>query len=318
MNDAGTVSQCYVCVTGYIVRLLRRMHEIKQRLILLKLQIFAGKTLQYSVFTVQNRITQSFRKIVRIISVFHLYVGLVRIHTERHVGGKRPRCCRPCQNVGILALYLESGDSRAFFHVLISLGHLVAGKRRSASRTVRNDLKSLVEKPLFPDLLESPPLGLDIVILIGNVRIIHIRPEADSLGEIFPHALVLPYAFLTVLDKRLKTVFLDLLLAVQSQHLLHFQLNRESMGIPAGLSRHVAPLHGAVSRNHILDHTGKDMADMRFSVGGRRTVIKCVGFSLFSVINALLENIVIFPEFFNFFFSRYKIQVCRNFVIHLF
>ena len=110
-----------------------------------------------------------------------------------------------------------------------------------------------------------------------------------------------------MLDKWLETVFLDLLLAVQPQHLLHFQFDWKSVGIPSGLSRHVASLHGTVSRDHILDNTGEDMADMRFSVGGWRAVIEGIGFSLFSVIDALLKNLVIFPEFFNFFFSRYKI-----------
>ena len=120
------------------------MHEIKQRLVLLELQILSGVALQYSVFTIQNRITQSFRKIIRIFSVFHLHIGLVRIHTERHVGRKRPRCGRPRQDISILALHLESGDSGAFFHILVALCHLVAGQRRSAARTVGNDLKAFV------------------------------------------------------------------------------------------------------------------------------------------------------------------------------
>ncbi len=61
----------------------------------------------------------------------------------------------------------------------------------------------------------------------------HISPEANGMGEVFPHALVFPYAFFTLLDKWLYAVFLDLILAVQPQLLLYLQLYRQAVGIPA-------------------------------------------------------------------------------------
>ena len=67
--------------------------------------------------------------------------------------GKRPRRRCPCKEPGVLALYLKAGDGGALLHVLIALGHLVAGKRRPAARAVGHNLKALVEQALVPDFL---------------------------------------------------------------------------------------------------------------------------------------------------------------------
>ena len=119
-----------------------------------------------------------------------------------------------------------------------------------------------------------------------------------------------------MLDKRLQTILLDLLLAVQAQHLLHFQLYRQSVGIPSGLSRYHVAFHGAVSRDHILDDTGQHVSDVRLAVGCRRAVIKRIRLSLFALLDTLLENMVLSPELFCLLFSFNKIHICRNLLIH--
>ena len=193
----------------------------------------------------------------------------------------------------------------------------MGGEGGAASRTVRNDLEALVEKALLPDLLKRPPLGLDEIIVVGDIRIIHIRPETDGGGEILPHALVFPDALLAVLDERLQAVLLDLLLAVQAQHLLHFQLHRKSVGVPAGFSRNHIALHGAVARNHVLDDTGQHMADVGLSVGRGRAVVEGVGLALFSAVNTLLKNVIVGPEFLDVLLSFHKVHVCGDFFVHV-
>ena len=136
---------------------------------------------------------------------------------------------------------------------------------------------------------------------------IHVGPEAYGAGEILPHSLVLPDTFLTLLDKRLQTVLLDLILSVQAQLLFHFQLDRKSVGIPAGLSWNHISLHGSVSGDHILKYTGLNMADMRFSVGSWRSVIKHIRLASFTHLDALFKNVFICPELFYFFFPFYKL-----------
>ncbi len=88
------------------------------------------------------------------------------------------------------------------------------------------------------------------------------------------------------------------------------------MGVPSGFSRNHIALHGTVSRNHILDNTGKDVADMRLSVCGRRSVIEGIGLAFLAVFHTFTENVILFPEFFYFFFSLYKIKICTDFFVH--
>ena len=66
---------------------------------------------------------------------------------------------------------------------------------------------------------------------------LHVRPIADSVAHLLPFGLVLPDGLLALLDKRLDAVIFDLRLAVDAQRLFNFQLNRQAMGIPAGLAQ---------------------------------------------------------------------------------
>ena len=145
--------------------------------------------------------------------------------------------------------------------------------------------------------------------MIGYIWVLHVSPESDRAGEILPHAFVFPYAFFTFVNERFQTVFLDLLFPVQPEGFLHFQLNRKPVGIPARFPRDHISLHGAVSRDHVLDDTGQHMADVRFPVRGRRTVVENVVRTSFAFFNTLLKDVVVIPKFLNFFFSANKIHV---------
>ena len=79
------------------------------------------------------------------------------------------------------------------------------------------------------------------------------------------------------------------------------------MGIPSGLSWHHIPLHGPVSGNHVFDGAGLHMPDMRLAVGRGRPVIKGVGGTVLSKLQALSENIVFLPEPFYCFLTVYKV-----------
>ena len=114
---------------------------------------------------------------------------------------------------------------------------------------------TFVKKSLFPYFFQRPPFGLYKVVVICYVRVVHVRPEADSSGEVLPHTLVLPYTFLTFLYERLKTVFLNLLLAVKTELLFDLKLNGKSVSVPAGFTKHLVALHCAVTRNHVLYNT---------------------------------------------------------------
>ena len=150
-------------------------------------------------------------------------------------------------------------------------------KRCSAARAVGDHLEALVEQSLFPDLLESPPLGFDVIVVISHIGIVHVRPEAHFAGELFPHSLIGPDGFLALLDKRLDAIGFDLILSLDADLLLHFQLYRKAVGVPSGFSRDLLALHGMITRDHVLDDSGLNMADVGLSIRSGRTVVEHVG-----------------------------------------
>ena len=152
--------------------------------------------------------------------------------------------------------------------------------------------------------------------MIGDIGIVHIRPKAHGTGEFLPHSLIFPHALLTFVDKGSKAVFLDLLLAVQSQKLLHLQFHRQAMGVPPRLPGHHIPLHGAVPGDHILDGPGLHMADVGFAVGRGRAVIEGVDRTLLPALHALPEDVLLPPEFFHLFFTFYRADISCNLFIH--
>ena len=90
------------------------------------------------------------------------------------------------------------------------------------------------------------------------------------------------------------------------------------MGIPSCLTRNHITLHCTVSRNHILDNSCKHMANMRFAVCCRRSVIEGVSRAFFTVFHTFFKNMVFFPELFYFFLSFYEIQIRIYFLVQSF
>ena len=156
---------------------------------------------------------------------------------------------------------------------------------------------AFVDKALVPHLLQCPPLGLDVVVVVCDVRVLHVSPETDAVTHVLPLVLVGPDGFLTLLDERLNAVALDLRLAVDAQSLLDFELDRKSVCIPACLEDDVLALHCVISRDNVLNDSRLDMSDMRLAVSRRRTVVERKRRrSVLELLNALLIDVVLFPE----------------------
>ena len=328
--DTGTVSHGNVTVAGHEMCFLALFCSNltcngKQRLILFVFQIFSGIGFQHFIcfFTLlgqlaENLIRQSLGQIIYIsVNGFYLNIGLLRVYTECHVAGQCPGSGGPCQEISILSDDLKPNYSGTLFHQLVALSHLMGGQRSTAARAVGNDFEAFVEQSFVPDFFQCPPFGLDKIVIIGYVGIIHICPETNSTGEVLPHTLVFPYRLFTFGDKRIKTILFDLFLTVQPQKFLYFQLHRQSVGIPSGFTGNHIPFHGAVTRDHILNYTCQHMTDMGFTVCGRRSVIEGIGGAFFTVFHTFTENVIVFPEFLDLLFSLYEVEVCRYFLIHL-
>ena len=237
--DTGTIRHCDITVTSYIVGFLFLFLRLspgtgKERFVSLVLQIGTHVGLQNLIGGLsflrqlpEHIIQKRLRHIIGIaVRRLHFHIGFHGIDTERHIGGQCPGRGRPCQEISILVHHLKPYNCGTLLHRLIALRHLVGRQGGTTARTVWHNLKALIQKTLIPDLLERPPLGLDKIIVICHIGIIHIRPEAYRAGEILPHAFIFPDRFLTLTDKRIQTILLDLLLAIQTQKLLHLQLHR--------------------------------------------------------------------------------------------
>ncbi|MPM33921.1 hypothetical protein SDC9_80502 [bioreactor metagenome] len=256
VDDARAVFKGHVSVRNDAVAFLiaKVDGQRKQRLVFHAdelLSLAGGNDLR---ILAQHLPNQRFREDVGICALFHRGVGFLCVDAEGYVARQRPGRGRPGkERLGRVALDEELRDNGGFLNVLISLRDLVAGQRGAAARAVGYDLVALVEQALLVNRLERPPDGLDIVVLVGDVRVFHIRPEADPVGHLFPLGLVLPDRLFTFLDERLDAVSFDLLLAVETELFFHFDLHGQAVGIPAGFAEHVVTLHGLVARDDILD-----------------------------------------------------------------
>ena len=326
VHDAGTVGHGDVAVGDDLPGVARVGHvaqcshlEVEQRLIFDAHQRTAGEGGLVGNLNAlaQNLLDQRVAHDDGAALVVELRVGLVGVDAQRHVAGQGPGGGGPCVNVGVLLILdLEAHHGGAFLHQLVALGDLVAGEGGAAAGAVGNDLVALVQQALLADLLEAPPLGFDVVVLIGDVGILHVAPEADAVGHLLPHALVLPHGFLALPDEGLQAVLLDLLLAVQAQLLLDLQLDGQAVGVPAGLAQHVLALHGLIARDQILDGAGLDVADVGLAVGRRRAVKEGEGVLTLAQVDALFEDLVFFPELQNLLLAGKEVHRGGNFLKH--
>ena len=246
---------------------------------------------------------------MRAVLRLDLRIVLVRVHAERDVGRERPRRSRPGEEVRIFQpLSLEAHEHGRFLDVLVPLRHLVRGERRAAARAVRDDLMPLVQEPLLPDLFQRPPDRLDVLVVVGDVRVFHVRPVAHAFGHFFPFALVFPDAFLAFFDKRLDAVFFDVLLAVHAEHLFHFQLDGQTVRVPARFAQDVLALHRLIAGNDVLHHAGENVADVRLAVCRGRAVVERKLLSALSLLHAVLKHVLLFPERDHFLFALDKVH----------
>ena len=324
VNHAGTVGQRDIGVADDIVCLFALRgddvaRKVEERLIFLALEVGAAEMLQHFVIAcAEHRVGEGGGEVIGIAVVgLDLDIVVVGVDAERDVGGQRPGRSRPCEDIGVLANHLEAGDCRALLDILIALRNLVRGQRRTAARAVGYDLEALVEQAAVVNLLERPPLGLDEGVFIGDIGVLHVRPKADGLREILPHALVLPDALLAVLDERLKPIGLNLILAVDAEHLLDLELDRQTVRVPARLAGDIVALHGLVARDHIFDDAREDMPDMRLAVCRRGAVIKGEGLAACAVLLALLKNVILLPKAPHILLAADKGEVGGYFLIHL-
>ena len=79
------------------------------------------------------------------------------------------------------------------------------------------------------------------------------------------------------MDERLDAVGLDLLLGVDAQLLADLDLDRQAVGVPAGLALAAVAAHGLVAGKEVLDRPGEAVAGVRQAVGRGRAFVEHEG-----------------------------------------
>ena len=175
-----------------------------------------------------------------------------------------------------------------------------------------------VKQTFFMDLFQCPPFRFNIIIIIGDIGVLHIRPVANTFGKALPLIFILPDTLFAFLDKVLHAICFDLFLTIQPQLLFHFQLYGQTMGIPARFTQYVVAIHRFIAREEVFNAASQNMADMRFAIGCGWPVIKRIIRFPFALFLSFFKNVLFLPELQNLFFSLDKVQVGRDFLIHLY
>ena len=163
---------------------------------------------------------------------------------------------------------------RRVLDVLVALRDLVRGQRGAAARAVGDDLVALVEQAAVPQLRERPPHRLDVGVVERAVRVLEVDPVADPLGQPRPVVEELEHGLAALLVELGDAVALDVGLLREAELLLDRDLDRQAVAVPAGLALDVAPAHGLVAREDVLEHARQDVVGARAPVGRRRPLVE--------------------------------------------
>ena len=244
----------------------------------------------------QHGVCSGLGQVVELAVLLGLDVIDLRADRQEFVGRQGPGRGGPGQEVGVFfGLGLEGdrqGDDRHFF---VALGDFVRSQARSAARAVREYFVTLIDQPRLEELGQDPPDGFDVVVIQRNVGVIHVDEVAHAMRHVAPHGFVREHGFLALFVEFFNAVFLDVLLAGESQLLFHFDLHGQAVGVPAGFPADPVALHGLIAQHGVLQRAGGHMMDARLAVGrGRPFVENKIGLA-FSGAHALFQQIFFVP-----------------------
>ena len=181
-------------------------------------------------------------------------------------------------------------------------------KRRATARAIRHNFVSLEEQVFVPEVFEDPPDRLDVVVGVGHVGVLQINPERDAVGEPFPILNVREHRFFAQLVEFINAVFFDLLFVFEAELFLHFDLDGQTVCVPAAAPRDVKSAHDLVAREQILERARQHVMHARLAVRGRRTFVENILRRAFALLSCLLENLALFPKFHHGFFHRSHVE----------
>ena len=254
MNYSRAVGQGNVIVVGDVKRFLsERSERVREHRLVFDVFVILAFLFRNDFVVLEERGNESLGKNVNFVADLDFDVIETGVHTERDVGGQSPGSGCPHEKISVIsALDFKFHVNGFFLYVFVALRHFVRRKRRSATRTIRNDFMSLIKQTFFGNGFERPPHRFDIIVVIGDVRMLHIHPVTEAVAHLFPFVGIFPDGLLAFLYERFDTVFFDILFAVEPEFLFDFEFYGKSVSIPARFSQNVLTLHRLISRNNIL------------------------------------------------------------------
>jgi len=185
----------------------------------------------------------------------------------------------------------------------------VAGEGRTAARAVGNDLEVLIQQTVFEELLEVPPHRFDVGRMERVVRVLHVGPVPDALGEPLEFADEGEDRFAAQPRELFDADLLDdRLLARDAQLLLHLDLDGQSVGVPTGATSDVAALHCLVAAEEVLVDPGPHVMKSGLAIGRGRTLVEDPRLGAFAVLHGPREDVIRPPAGQFGFFESHKIK----------
>ena len=208
------------------------------------------------------------------ILAFHGHVVDLRSDAKCRVARQRPRRGRPGEHKDLKVLKIlqvlqeELRRARRVLHVAVAAGlvELVRREARAGSGRVGLDSITLVQIALLVELLEQVPQCLDVLVVVGDVRVVQVHPVAHLLGERSPLLGVFHHLAAALRVIFVHADFLADVLLGDAKFLLHTQLYRQTMRVPSCLAAHLKALHGLESTESVFDGAGQHMMDARHAV----------------------------------------------------
>ena len=125
---------------------------------------------------------------------------------------------------------------------------------------------TLIEQALVEELLQKPPQCLDIFVVVGDIRVVHIHPVTHLLCQVLPYVGELHHLLaagaVVLLDR---DCLADILLG-DAELLLHTQLYGQTVCVPTRLTVYEVTLLCLVAADNILDGAGHHVVNTRHTV----------------------------------------------------
>ena len=255
------------------------------------------------------------------VRALHTDIVDVRIHTKSGVTRKGPRSGSPSEEILIFLTHnLKLHAASGVLHVAVAsrLIQLVRAQAGSRCRAVRLNGLTLIEIALTVDVLQKIPKGLDITVIISDVRVVHIYPVTDPVGKVTPlsgifhnlftaHLVILGYAYLS------SDIFLS-----DTQLLLHTELHRQSVGVPSRTTAHQITALRLVTTDGILYTAGHHVMDTGHTISTWRSLEENKLRRTLPQLERLSECTFFFPLFEHLVTGGYQIQPFILFECHFF